>query len=55
MKRRAALGIGGALLVVGIAGLVWWGASVGPMFGGGWRGMLAPMPGMGFGDMMRGG
>ncbi len=54
MTRRAVFRIGGAFLVVGIAGLIWWGARVGPMFGGGWRGLVAPMPGMGFG-MMRGG
>jgi rusticyanin len=56
MTRRTAFRIGGAFLVFGVAGLVWWGARVGPMFGGGWRDMAALMPGMtGFGGMMGGG
>lgn len=53
MKRWSAFGVGGAFLAFGVAGFVWWGARVGPMVGGSWRGMLAPLPGMaGFGGMM---
>lgn len=49
MRRWAILG--GALVAVGIAGLVWWSVGRGPMSGG-WRTMPAPMGMMGFGGMM---